>query len=94
MILRWRWIRFSAKPRVQVIEFASSVRNPTGGATASPGIDLVSLLRGTEIFALAIYDDIDITREQLFKIGQGKDTIRKGSSNKNLRIFRPKPCRR
>jgi hypothetical protein len=47
-----------------------------GGATASPGIapgiDLVSLSRATEISALAIYDDIDITREQLFKIGQGK----------------------
>jgi hypothetical protein len=61
-----------------------------GGATASPGIDLVSLLRTTEISALAIYDDIDITREQLFKIGQGKGYDKKREFKSKLEDIQAK----
>jgi hypothetical protein len=42
------------------------------GKGGSAGLDLVALSRATEITALAVYDDIPITREQLFKIGKGK----------------------
>jgi hypothetical protein len=61
-----------------------------GGATASPGIDLVSLLHAAEISALAIYNDIDITREQLFKIGQGKGYDKKREFDSKLEDIQAK----
>jgi hypothetical protein len=43
-----------------------------GGERGSPGLDLVTLSRATEMIGMAIYDEIPMTREQLFKIGRGK----------------------
>jgi hypothetical protein len=62
-----------------------------GGERGSPGLDLVALLPATEISTMAIYDDISITREQLFKIEREKDMRSKGL-NQNLEIFKQSRC--
>ena len=56
-----------------------------GGERGLPGLDLVGLSRATEISAMAIYNDLPITREQLFKIGKGKGYEKKREFESKLR---------
>jgi hypothetical protein len=58
------------------------VRVGLGGEGISPGLDLVAFLWATEISTMAIYDDIFITREQLFKIGKVKGYEKQGFESK------------
>jgi hypothetical protein len=55
-----------------------------GGERGSPGLDLVALSRAAEMIGMAIYDDIPMTREQLFKIGRGKGYDKKREFESNL----------
>jgi hypothetical protein len=61
-----------------------------GGERGSPGLDLVALSRATDISAMAVYDDIPITREQLFKIGRGKGYDKKREFESKLRDLQAK----
>jgi hypothetical protein len=61
-----------------------------GGERGAPGLDLVALSRATEIMGMAIYDDISITREQLFKIGRGKGYDKKREFESKLGAIQAK----
>jgi hypothetical protein len=60
-----------------------------GGERGSPGLDLVALSRANEI-GMGIYDDIPITREQLFKIGRGKGYDKKREFESKLGAIQTK----
>jgi hypothetical protein len=61
-----------------------------GGERGSPGLDLVALSRATETIGMAIYDDIPMTREQLFKIGRGKGYDKKREFESKLGAIQTK----